>query len=358
MNALQFARNASAILPLASLAACGQAQSLVGMPGAAARSAISANSSVGDLLYAAGYSDSQGPQVFMLSYPQGQLVGKISEEAQGMCSDSSGNVYLLDRNAAIEYAHGSTTPIKTLRIPGAELYNCAVDSSTNDLAVTFSCPPCDYEDLAIFPNGSGTPTRYSAPNAYGCTYDNQGNLFLSAGGGIAISELPSGSGTFRTIALSKDLGETGQVQWDGTYVTLETVQSPGSIYRIRVSGSTGTVVGKTKFGRYMRRIGYSWISAPDGTVVVTFSAHGNEIGSLGIWKYPRAKHAINIIKSIGSGNHGFGSVTVSVAPSHAGAADEALTKHILPTSPSRLPSGRGCGSGRTTSRDYSRRRRW
>ncbi len=156
----------------------------------------------GDLLYAEGYSQSAGSGVtFILSYPQGQLVGSIDAVASGLCSDAQGNVFFLYRNAAIEYAHGGTQPIRTARIPGAATQACAVDPLSGNLAVTFYCPPCGYQNLAIFSSGSGQPVRYQAPQDTSVTYDNEGNLFLAgydAGGEIA--ELPNGSSQFLQIA--------------------------------------------------------------------------------------------------------------------------------------------------------------
>jgi len=310
-----FRRATLTVVQAALLAGCAASPVPVGVSQWARGSGIRTSATSGDLIYVSGYSDSTGPATFMLSYPQGQLVGSIGMAAAGMCSDGSGNVYLLNDNAAIEYAHGGTTPIKTLRIPGAETYSCSVDPSSNDLAVTFSCPPCGYENLAVFPNGSGTSTRYSAPNADTCSYDDRGNLFLAGYIGSAISELPSGSSTFTNISLSENIGNAGQVQWDGKYVTLQSLGTPGAIYRIQVSGSTGTVVGETKFKRYMRRENYSWISISNGSVIMPFSQHGVEATQLGIWKYPRGGTAVKVIKKIGTGSRGFGAVTVSVAPS-------------------------------------------
>jgi hypothetical protein len=282
-------------------------------PGGSASSTRHSASS-GDLIYTSGYTDGVGAQVYMLSYPQGQLVGSITQTTQGMCSDTNGNVWLLYRNAAIEYAHGGTTPIKTLHIPGAQTNACAVDPSSGDVAVVFYCPPCGYQNLAIFPNGSAPAVRYSAPYAYTASYDGQGDLFLGGASSSAISELPKGSQTFTTITLSKQIQSPGQLQWDGTYVTLQSLYPPGGIYRISVSGSTGTIVGETKFGRYMKRMGNAWISTKDGSVVLPFSVHGNTTNNLGIWNYPKGGHAISIIKNLGAGYHGFYGVTISVAP--------------------------------------------
>jgi len=322
MNVLQVVRNAAAVAAMgAFLGGCGASQ-VPGTLGAApadstaqqsVRSWIKPGSTSGDLLYVGGDSQSAGPTTFILTYPEGQLVGGIGMVSGGMCSDNSGNVYMTSRNAVIEYAHGGTTPIATYRIPGASTYQCAVDSTTGNLAVTFDCPPCGYEDLAIFPQGSNTSTRYDAPDAYTVTYDNQGDLFLAGYSGSQLAELPSGSSTFTTITLNQTISEPGQVQWDGTYVTLQDLRSPGEIYRFSISGSAGTVVGETKFGRYMRRTNYSWISG--STVALPFSVHGNQTNQLGIWNYPRGGKAINIIKKIAVGDTGFGAITVSVSPS-------------------------------------------
>jgi hypothetical protein len=323
MNVLNLVRRAIAVVAIGIfVGGCGESEVQgidVGVQGSrladhSGRSWIKPGSSAGDLLYASGYSQSTGYATFILTYPQGQLVGSIAATGVGMCTDTSGNVFMTSQNAVTEYAHGGTTPIATVRIPGAETENCAVDPTTGDLAVTFDCPPCDYENLAIFPPGSKTSTRYSAPDAYECTYDNQGNLFLGGYSGSQLAELPSGSNTFTTITLNEDIASAGRLQWDGTYVTLQDLASPGGIYRISIAGSSGTIVGETKFGRYMRRVGYSWISG--STVAVPFSVHGSQTNQLGIWKYPRGGRAMKVLKKFGTGDSGFGVVTVSVAPTH------------------------------------------
>jgi hypothetical protein len=272
----------------------------------------------GDLLYASGFSEQYDQsEVFILSYPQGQLVGSIAIATQGMCSDTQGNVYLLNQNAAIEYAHGGTRAIRTVHIPGADTVACAVDPTTGNLAVTFYCPPCGSEDLAIFPPGSGQSTRYDAPLANTVGYDNQGNLFLASyDSGSAIAELPNGTSQFIDINLNEDIGQSGQIQWDGKYITLQNIKTPSTISRISISGTSGTVVSQEKFGLYMRRVGYSWLSG-DGTVTFPLATRGGETNEIGIWKYPKAPHIMKIIKKIASGDRGFGSVTVSLAASRS-----------------------------------------
>ncbi|HEY1884050.1 MAG TPA: hypothetical protein VGG51_13525, partial [Candidatus Cybelea sp.] len=217
----------------------------------------------------------------------------------------------------IEYAHGGTQPIRTVHIPGAEMGNCAVDPTSGNLAATFSCPPCGYQNLAIFPPGSDDATRYEAPLASKVGYDNKGNLFLADFDvGNEIAELPGDSSQFQTIALDQSIGEIGSIQWDGKYITVQDLRAPVTISRIAISGSVGTVVSRSKFGPYMRDASYSWI-AGDGTVTFPFSTHGDEPNKLGIWKYPKGAHPAHTIKKFGVGGHFFGAVTVSLAPSSA-----------------------------------------
>jgi hypothetical protein len=217
-------------------------------------------------------------------------------------------------NAATEYAHGGTTPIQTLRIPGAELYDCAIDPTTNDLAITFSCPPCGYQDLAIFPNESGPAVRYHTGNdAWTCAYDGSGNLFINDSLGTALRELPQGSGYFTTVTFDKSIGPTNQIQWDGSHMTLQQLNSPGSIYRFEVVGSTGKILTATKFSKKGYENGLSWIY--DGTVVFAFNPkHNTERPTkIGIWNYPHGERPIRIIGTAPDG--GFGAVTVSAPPS-------------------------------------------
>jgi hypothetical protein len=292
-----------------SLAAAPNVSSVVEHP---PKAWIRPGASNGELLYAGVRLESgSGEGTVILTYPQGELVGSIDIGPSAMCSDTQGDVYLLTLNSAIEFAHGGTQPIRTVRVPGAQTVACAVDPTTGDLAVTFYCPPCGYENLAIFPSGSSQSTRYDTLAFSTATYDNSGNLFLANYYGIA--ELPSGSSEFIPISLNESVGDFGQIQWDGTYITLENVKPPATISRLSITGSTATVVGQTKFKPYMRQVGYSWI-AGDGTVAFPYSAKDEGTPDLGVWKYPKGIHPMHTIKKIGNGDKGFGAITVSVPP--------------------------------------------
>lgn len=271
---------------------------------AARISPVHLGSSKSDLLYVGG-----GATTYVYSYPSGTPMGSLAQPTSGsFCSDKNGNVFLTYRDAVIEYAHGGTQPLRELTIPGSTTTDCSVDPTSGDLALTYDCPWCK-TNLAIFPNGSGTPTRYAAPDAYTCGYDIQGNLFLAGGSGSQIAELVAGSSTFQIINIEKNIGNPLQVQWDGQYVALERENFPGAIYRLKISGSGASVVGTTKFRETLVWTNPSWIAG--GAVVFPFSTHRDQSpDEIGIWQYPHGGKATATIKDLGGG------VTVSVVPSH------------------------------------------
>ena len=78
------------------------------------RSWIRRSPSGGALLYVGGYF--YGTGVFIYSYPQAELVGRLDVVGQPACTDGAGNVFLRWRNAITEYAHGGSTPLQTLKI--------------------------------------------------------------------------------------------------------------------------------------------------------------------------------------------------------------------------------------------------
>jgi hypothetical protein len=305
----------------ATLASCGGAQtgsvpgtaSYAQSPMAKRGSWVKPGTSNGPLLYVGGNAPSTGDVTFMLSYPDGNLVGTLDDIGEGMCSDAAGNVYLTHQNSVTEYAHGGTTALRTLRVPGADMFNCSVDPTTGNVAVTFSCPPCGYQDLAIFPPGSGSPTRYVTGSAWTCGYDGSGNLFINDSLGTELTELPNGSNSLVTLTLDKSIGYIGQVQWDGKNMTLQQLNNPGWIYRFSVSGSTAHIMTATKIKTDIDRTNPSWIY--QNILVITFDKHDTTPDEFGIWRYPRGGHAIRIVKKLPNGGIVFGAVTISAPPS-------------------------------------------
>src|SRR5580658_498150 len=124
--------------------------------------------------------------VEVYSYPGGKLKGTLTgfQTPSGVCSNKGGDVFILNGNGtSVEvYAHGGSSPIRTLGLPGYPELNCSVDPTTGNLALGVlgnTCGDC----FVVFPGGSGTATVYTPSGQTGlpgCAYDNKGNLFCDA----------------------------------------------------------------------------------------------------------------------------------------------------------------------------------
>lgn len=212
-----------------------------------------------DLLYVSDDSS----KVYVYSYPKGQLAETLSglNAPAGECVDAVGDVWITEYSSAevVEYAHGGTQPIAVLSTPD-QPSGCAVDLATGDLAVAGSA-------LAVYKSAKGEPTEYADSNfpyyMY-CTYDGTGNLFADSYGATSgiIAELPKGGSQLETIALNESL-LTNSMQWDGSDISIVgrvstalvrggsrvhsahgAERGPLQVYRVSVSGSSGTIVGK------------------------------------------------------------------------------------------------------------------
>jgi hypothetical protein len=155
-------------------------------------------------------------------------------------------------------------------------------------------------------------------NQIGCiftTYDNQGNLFVDGGynTNAELGEFPKGGAPFVTIPLNQGWF-WDSLQWDGAYLALDVPtgkpQGPSTIYRVAVSGSSATVVGKTLLYSRFRERNYQ--------VDCQFWIQGNAIlggekpeQDLAAWSYPAGGEPRKVFKP---GKEVCG-VTVSVAPS-------------------------------------------
>lgn len=315
----------SSIIAAALLAACGASQN--GGPGALpvgtvpgqakAHSWVRQGAKNEGLVYAEGNGCGG---VCILSYPQGRLVGSIalSGNVGGDCSDSQGNVFITNDTQVLEFAHGGITPIATLTLPGINAAACGVDAITGNLAVVFGGGSAG--NIAIFANATGSPTLYaSGISPYYCGYDNAGNLFVSGyhsyyPGYPQFAELPHGSADFLQLSISKSVDGPGQVQWDGSYITLEGRQPHHiKISRLSISGSAATVVSVTQL-RGPRFAHQTWIVG--NRVIVPYSTQGSNSNKIGLWRYPKSGKVV--VKFGDFGQNGFTQilgVTLSVAPS-------------------------------------------
>jgi hypothetical protein len=234
----------------------------------------------GDLIYAVGGCGG----TCVLSYPKGEVVGELTNVDGGAdCSDSNGNVFISEQTDVVEFAHGGTTPIATYNTPYTPPQGCSVDPNSGSLAVVNS------ESVAVFPAGSQNPTSYNTLlDAQYCGYDNAGNLFVDGfdGSKFGLSELPKGGSTFEKLTLDQSVGQPGQVQWDGQYLSYESQESgQPTISRLSISGSAAKVVGQTVLKRVPHALTLSWIY--QGSVVAPYSGSGPARKNIGIWKYPK-----------------------------------------------------------------------
>jgi hypothetical protein len=196
------------------------------------------------LAYIGDFSSS-GIQEFR--FPKGeQLPNPISAPAGEMCSRTDrGDFWVVNSGAETlnEYKAGGSKVLKTLSVAKyGDPAGCAVNRSNDDLAVSLLSG-----GIVIFKHasGSGTPVSDGLTETYFLGYDGSGDLFadgFNASEAIALVEMPAGTSTFHAVSLPNTIAFPGDVQWDGTYLTVQD-QEAEAIYRYSVSGSTLTLEG-------------------------------------------------------------------------------------------------------------------
>jgi hypothetical protein len=265
----------------------------------------------GDLIYV---SNGCGG-ICILSYPDGQVVSTIglSPVTGGDCSDSGGSVFVTNDTHVVEYARGSSNPIATYSLAGNQAAACSVDPLSGNLAVVFAGTGAN---IAIFPPSSQAPTYYETHIVtYYCGYDASGNLFVDGlnGHNAGLAELPNGESDFNVLTINGDIGTPGQVQWDGSYVTVES-RTPLQVARLNVSGSTATVAGTTRLKGKISLAAQSWIF--NDRIIIPYASRAQRIDKVGVWKYPMSGKQLSKFAHFGGSKfRPLGGVTVSAAPS-------------------------------------------
>jgi hypothetical protein len=287
----------------------------------------------GEIIYLSqeAYQDS----VLFFNYKTDKQLGTLMNFVipMGQCVDKRGDVWITDedKHSIQEYAHGGTSPLKTLSTYGLA-QGCSVDPTTGNLAVAnrYSASGGD-GDILVFKNGSGTPTAYT--NSY-CNvldspgYDSNGNLYVGAEyeqkGASVVCELPAGASSMRTVTVSVTVGSAGTVMWDGKYITLADLFYGGgpttAIYQMTEQASSGnlTVVGTTVLqdddcGSGWTIVGQSYIvgkkntpaNKQQGTVVMGDNSYCED-EPFDFWAYPAGGNPIKQI--LGKQYHGWGGV--------------------------------------------------
>ncbi|MGB6413761.1 MAG: hypothetical protein WBF19_10475 [Candidatus Cybelea sp.] len=252
------------------------------------------------LLYVSAFN---GP-LYAFTYPQGKPVGQVTTYfgGAGICSDREGNVYVdtpTDYTVFV-FPHGGLFPLYELSeaSEGALPYGCAVDPRTGDLAVT------NLEGfVSVYKRARGTPQAYSLPGLYEaffCAYDDKGNLFATGddnSGRFALAELPAASGSAKAIAVNASIATGFGIAWDGKDLVLQSGAVSGSapLLRIKVKGSSGTVVGTTTLAAPVNSSPAQFVLA--GHTVVEPDSGNSDVG---FWPYPAGGSPMKTLQSVGS----------------------------------------------------------
>lgn len=339
MRTLALSRDAlCSLVAAALLAGCGGAQPPIAALGASPQSpAIAAHAARGgswmlpeakseDLLYV---STSGGVSVF--SYPRGKLEGSLAglQEPFGICSDKTGHVFVVDQKTQTveEYARGGTTPVATLNDYPNFPSDCSVDPNSGDLAVSggigHGLGPS--ANVAIFKGATGSPTLYTTEYAFAftyCTYDDGGDIFVTAGtsGSGSLAELSSGSKSFKFITVDYFFSPGANVQWDGTHLVLAAPSGrftgPQTMLQLKVVGSFAEIVKTFELssgsGRKDLHADGEGFAVLGNTIIYeketeSQGSYGPE--NIGFWDYPAGGSVKKTIKIYGPQKS-----VISVAP--------------------------------------------
>jgi hypothetical protein len=243
-----------------------------------------------------------GSNVKLVSYQYGIAMGSINhlQDPRGLCSDSAGNVFITNGagQSIYEYAYAQVKRSASLQDKGAAPNGCSVDPTTGNLAVTNYCQgsieACTGPgNVAVYKNAKVVPKLYSTNgllmNPFFCGYDNASNLFVVGTNGtsnVVLAELAQGSRKFKRVKLNDALGTPGNVQWDGTYITVGDVTA-NAIHRYTVTDYDGTEAGVVQFDSDTA-MGQTWIF--NGVVFIPDQARKN-VGTLRAAQYPRGGFA-------------------------------------------------------------------
>lgn len=240
------------------------------------------------LLYVSNYYEDD-----VRVFSKDKLVGTLTgfDGPDGVCNDRSGNVWITNNlgQDVVEYAHGGTTPLKTLSDPDEYPLGCAVNPRTGAIAVTNIFTSASGQgNVAIYHKAAGPPLILSDPNiyyVYFCGFDDEGNLYIDGfdtSSNFKFAELPRGQFKFKNITLDGTIYWPGQIQWDGKYVVVgdQMYEDQAESAAYQTTGAGGKIVGTTVFSGAEDVVGYyikgdASIVGPDANLDV-----------VGLYRYP------------------------------------------------------------------------
>lgn len=191
-----------------------------------------------------------------------------------------------------EYSIGGI-PIKTLNTPSGDVpVGCGMDPATGNLAATI----INNGAVVVYTKASGSGTVSQSPliEAFFDSYDKNGDLYVdgfNSEGAVGFAELKKGSSTWETLTTNNSIEFPGQVQFDGTYITV-TDQEAHDIFGYACKGTTCTLK-RTVALTGSSDCDQTWI----GNGVVFCPDAGNLQGE--VYKYPAGGSPIAILTGSG-----------------------------------------------------------
>lgn len=170
--------------------------------------------------------------VYVYDYNTGAQVGELTgfDTPSGQCVDKEGDVWIANLKgfSVVEYAHGGTTPIATLKSEGAAL-GCSIDPTTGNLAVVNFSYGYGTSSVQVWKGARGKGNILSNPRCgfmWSPGYDPKGNLYVECedkGPPGYVYELKHGGNKLTRLSIDRGIGAAAGVMWDGKYISL-TVQ--------------------------------------------------------------------------------------------------------------------------------------
>ncbi|HEY3674611.1 MAG TPA: hypothetical protein VGK84_01335 [Candidatus Tumulicola sp.] len=253
------------------------------------RSWMLANAKTDKLLYA---SDEAGSEVYVFSYATHRRVGLLAgfSYPSGECVDARGNVWITEQDPGqiVEFAHGGTSPIATLSVPGFFATACSIDPTTGNLAVL------NRSGVDVYQNATGTPKQYAGTqNAIFnyCAYDESGNLFVSGqvASSFFLAELKKHAGSLTAIKVQSDAPSLNSIQWYGKYLTVIMAQSYGQkltyVARLHIANDKAEIIRTTKLVNQREPFNGQFLIEGGHIIGPSAGFHGNA-QVLDQWNYP------------------------------------------------------------------------
>ena len=240
----------------ALLAGCGVPQP-IGAPGAMPLTQAAETHTAKDrLLYV---SDEGTSDVYVYSLSKDRLVQTLTgfSEPRGVCLNKAGDIWITTagNSELLKYAPGGSTPIGSLSDPGEYPVNCSVNAKSGDLGVSNIISANNGPgSLSIYTDAGGVPSVVPAfGHTYSDAYDSVGDLFVvgvTADGSFEFGEVVRGGKTVTNLELKGATGvDPTNLQFAHGHLTMGNAHGYANnsvIYQVSVSGTTATVVRKTR----------------------------------------------------------------------------------------------------------------